>query len=269
MKKKWLFVIPLVLIVIVLLFMKKKISFMKTIPKCVFMTHKFERDELPEVVKYNMKDIESKGYEIRYYSDKDARKFIEENFHEYLDDFDTLIPGAYKADLLRLLLLYKYGGVYNDIGHNYLVPFEKFISNESLIVCKDEGLGGLPPYFLHNAFIASVPEHPMIKKAIDIVIENIRKRFYGNIALDPTGPGAFGKAFNIHFGRKDDEPINVGMFDESTKIVSHPDRVIKDIDGTDIIKTKFDNYYEIIYPGGMDKEYYADLWNQRKIYLGE
>ncbi len=249
----------------------KKISFMESnqkIPKCVFMTHKFDYENLPQVVKDNMEYIKNKGYEVRYYSDSNARKFIEENFPEYLKEYDTLIPGAYKADLLRLLLLYKYGGVYNDIGHSYLVAFEKFISDESLIVCKDQGLEGLPPYFLHNAFIASVPEHPMIKKAINVISENIGNRFYGNIALDPTGPGAFGKAFNLHFGRKDDEPINVGMFDSDTKVMNHPGVVIKDIDDTDIIKTKFDNYYEIIYPNGKDKEYYAELWNQRKIYLG-
>lgn len=239
------------------------------IPKQVFMTHKFEFDELPKIIKDNMEKIKSMNpdYEIRYYSNTDAEKFIQENYPEYLDDYKTLVPGAYKADLLRLLLLYEYGGIYNDIGHIYLQPISKFISNEKLIVCKDKGVGGIPEYYLHNAIIASVPNHPMIKKAIDVVIENIRNRFYGDIPLEPTGPGAFGKAFNIHFERTVETPIDTGMFDHETKILNHTKDWIDDIDGTKIIKTKFDNYYETIYPGGMDKEYYRDLWNKREIYL--
>jgi hypothetical protein len=188
-----------------------------------------------------------------------------------MGDYDTLVPGAYKADLLRLLFLYKYGGVYNDIGHKYLEPFEKFISNESLVVCKDEGEDWVPKHYLLNGFMASAQGHPMIKKSIDVVVENIRNRFYGNSAIDPTGPGAFGKAFNLHFGRKEDEPIEVGMFDENTKVIVHIGSksriIIHNIDGSDLIKTKFDNYYDIIYPEGKDKAYYGDLWSQRKIYL--
>jgi hypothetical protein len=64
--------------------------------------------------------------------------------------------------------------------------------------------------------------------------------------LDPTGSGAFGKAFNLNFGRKEDEPIEVGMFDENTKVIVHIGSksriIIHNIDGSDLIKTKFDNY---------------------------
>lgn len=257
---------------VILFYIKSKhISFMKEeIPKQIFLTSKFELENMPQKIKENIENTKSinPGYEVRYYSDSEAEKFVQENFPEYLDDYKTLVPGAYKADLLRLLLLYKYGGVYNDIGHVYLKPISKFISqNESLLVCKDEGLSNLPSYYLHNAIIASVPGHPLIKKGIDVITENIHNRFYGNNALEPTGPGAFGKAFNLHFGRKEEEPIQSGMFSEDVKIIlHHGERSITDTDEVQIINTKFDNYYEIVYPGGLNKEYYGDLWSQRKIY---
>ena len=252
--------------------MTRNISFMNNeeeITKQIFMTYKFEKDDLPQIIKDNIENTKTLNtdYEVIYYSDSDARKFIEENFPDYVDDYDTLVPGAYKADLLRLLLLYRYGGVYNDIGHVYLEPINFISSKERLVVCKDQGLQGLPSFYLHNATIAASRNHPMIKKAIDVLIENVRSRFYGNSALEPTGPGALGRAFNLHFGRKEDEPIEVGMFDSETKVINHPGHFIEDIDGKQIIKTKFDNYYETIYPEGRDKTYYSVFWDQKKIYL--
>ena len=272
MKKRWwLFVIIAVVLFVLFVLLKKNISFMKEeIPKQIFLTFKFDLNNLPQKIKDNIENTKSlnPGYEIRYYSDSDAEKFINENFPEYMDDYNTLIPGAYKADLLRLLLLYKYGGVYNDIGHVYLEPISKIIfQNDTLLVCKDQVLQGLPSFYLHNALIASSPNHQMIKKAIDVIIENVRNKFYGNSALEPTGPGAFGKAFNLYFERKEDEPINIGMFNKETKVLNHPGHFIEDTDGLKIIKTKFDNYYETVYPEGRDKTYYSVFWDKREIYL--
>lgn len=265
MKKRWwLFVIIAVVLFVLFVLLKKNISFMKEeIPKRIFLTSKFELENLPQTIKDNIDNTKllNPGYEVRYYSDSDAEKFINENFPEYISDYKTLVPGAYKADLLRLLLLYKYGGVYNDIGHVYLQQIN--YQNETLVVCDH---GGNPTHYLYNAIIACISGHPMIKKAIDLLIENIRNRFYGNSALEPTGPGIFGKAFNLHFGKKENEPINVGMFNDKTKVLHFREGFIEDTDKKQLIKTKFDNYYETMY-NDKSSEYYGDLWNQKKIYL--
>lgn len=241
-----------------------------TIPKYIFITYKVEYSELPEIIINNIEKIKllNPKYEIKYYSDTQAEKFINQYFPEYLNDFKTLIPGAYKADLLRLLLLYKYGGIYNDIGHVYLESIDKFISyNDQLIVCKDDGGGWDNTYHLHNAFIASVPCNSFIKTGIDVIISNIRNRFYGKNPLEPTGPGALGKAFNIHFKRKENEYIYVGALNSNIKVFNHPSsEFITNEKGIKIIKTKFDNYYDIIYPEGRPKSYYGNLWEQKNIY---
>lgn len=268
--KAWILFLSLgvFLMLLLLLFRRRR----QEIPKQIFLTHKVEYDDLPQVMKENIENTKrlNPGYEIRYYSDSDAEKFIREHFPEYLDDFRVLVPGAYKADLLRLLLLYTYGGVYNDIGHMYLRPIDTFIpTGTKLLVCKDIGFPHWPEYYLHNAIIASTPGHSMIKKAIDVLVENVRNRFYGNTILDPTGPGAFGKAFNLHFGRNENEAIMPGMFDLETKVINHIGaETILDTDTgeTRIIRTKFDNYYDIAYPGKNRSQYYSNLWFQRKIY---
>lgn len=238
------------------------------IPKQVFLTYKDDYENLPEIIKSNIEYTKNRNpeYDIKYYSDNEAEIFIKENFPQYLEHYKTLIPGAYKADLLRLLLLYKYGGVYNDIGHKYLVPIDNVIGSESLLVCKDNPYRqDLPGYYLHNAIIGSTPEHPMIKKAIEVIVENIENELYGENPLEPTGPGALGKAFNIHFKRNHNEKINVGMLDDDTKIIIFiGNESILDTKGRIIIKTKFENYYNIVYTN--ENQRYGYLWNNKNIY---
>lgn len=237
------------------------------IPKQVFLTYKEEYESLHDVIKKNIETMKKNNpdYEVRYYSDKDAEKFINENFPQYTNHYEKLVPGAYKADLLRLLLLFKYGGVYNDIGHLYLVPINKILSNHELVLCKDSGDPNNKNYYLHNAFIASIPENPLIQEAINVVIKNIESDYYGDSCLEPTGPGALGRSYNIYFGNKEYDDIKPGIY-EKTKILIHTgNKKIKDLNGKDIINTKFENYYEIVY-NDSTKKHYPELWFQRQIY---
>jgi hypothetical protein len=79
-----------------------------------------------------------------------------------------------------------------------------------ILLCKDNPTReDLPGYYLHNAIIASVPQHPMIKTAIDVIVENIESKFYGNNPLEPTGPGALGKAFNTYYKRSINTKKNI------------------------------------------------------------
>lgn len=231
------------------------------IPKNIFTTSQFDKNNLPSEIQNNLNNTIKMNpeYKLFYFSDTDAEQFITSEFPEYINDYKSLVPGAYKADLLRLLLLYKFGGIYNDIGHVYLQPLNKILNGESLLLCKDKVYN----YFLHNAIIGSIPNHPMIAKAIDVLINNVRNRYYGDDPLFPTGPGAFGKAFNLYLKREEDETIHKGIFDDNITILYFPGTYIQDIDGNNIIKVKFDNYSNVMYS---DRPKYGELWYSRKIY---
>ena len=54
-------------------------------------------------------------YDILYYDDESALEFLKAELPYAVDAYTRLVPGAYKADLLRYCLLYKYGGVYSDL----------------------------------------------------------------------------------------------------------------------------------------------------------
>jgi mannosyltransferase OCH1-like enzyme len=55
-------------------------------------------------------------WEYKFYDDEDAKAFLSLHFPgEISEAFNAIIPGAFKADLLRYCLLFIYGGVYADV----------------------------------------------------------------------------------------------------------------------------------------------------------
>ena len=58
------------------------------------------------------------------FDDNDCLEFIKNNYDEnVLNAYNSLIPGAYKADLWRYCILYKKGGLYLDIKYRPLDNF--------------------------------------------------------------------------------------------------------------------------------------------------
>src|SRR5574343_186262 len=188
----------------------------KTIPKILYRTSEFEIDKLPPEIFNVLKKTKEKAvsYIQVYFDPRGRTQFIKDNFPQFLKYYRVLNPGAYRADLLRLLLIYKYGGIYNDIGSTYYLNIGTFIeNNDELIITKDY-VDYVKPvkYGISNAFIGSHGEHPIIKFFIEWVLRNIQNKYYGVNALDITGPMALGKAFNTFFGNKMNKEIKSGNF---------------------------------------------------------
>merc|ERR1712008_630855 len=72
-----------------------------------------------------------------------------------------------------------------------LQPFDRIFPQDM------EWFSVLDRLYMHTAFIASVPGHPWLARAVDVVLENVRQQHYGNSPLDPTGPGTLGVACNL------------------------------------------------------------------------
>lgn len=65
-----------------------------------------------------------------------------------------------RADILRLEILYRYGGVYVDTDLECLRPLDDVIGDERFVgVC-------LKPGRVTNTFIASAPGHPLLERAL-------------------------------------------------------------------------------------------------------
>jgi mannosyltransferase OCH1-like enzyme len=206
-------------------------------------------------------DRENPEYQQVYFDDNDCREFIADHYSEYLSDYDVIIPGAYKADVFRLLFLYYYGGIYNDSSQRYLVPVKDLVDSKMIVLVNDLDCRGF-----FNAFMASPPQHPLIKKMIDLVIDNVRNRFYGDDVLDITGPHALRKAVLEYYSLPDDFDFHqINEYNEM--IIYHylDYSFIYNEFGT-IIQTKFEDYNEKVYLR-TGKIKYADAWFERNVYL--
>ena len=69
--------------------------------------------------------------EYHIYEDEEIVDVIKENFaKDVIEAYTCLIPFAFKADLARYCLLYKYGGLYSDLSYLHLgqISLEKRLS---------------------------------------------------------------------------------------------------------------------------------------------
>lgn len=117
--------------------------------------------------------------------------FIEEKFsQEVLRAFLELKPYAYKADLARYCVLYEYGGIYADLSYYFLrsLPMDA----RRVVVFRDFMWSS--PWDVSNGVFSVPPRHKALEVAIQMVCANVRRGYYGNTPLCPTGPALFGKA---------------------------------------------------------------------------
>ena len=155
------------------------------IPLKIFQT--WHTKDLPQKMLENVESLKKQNPRFEHYlfDDNDCREFIKNNFDEQvLNAYDTLIPGAYKADLWRYCVLYIHGGIYMDIKLNCINGFKLIELTEKNHYVKDR-VGLLSIY---NALMACQKGSPLLWKAIYKVVMNVNKRFYGSNPLEPTGP---------------------------------------------------------------------------------
>lgn len=188
------------------------------------------------------------SYKYIIFDDEQCRKFIKNNFQPIvLRTFDTLIPGAFKADLFRYCYLYKEGGVYTDIDNICLAPLDNIIAKtDSFVSVKDR-----PPSTILNAFMAGHKGNPVLHDCIKQIVYNVTHRVYfdtGRSLLDAltyTGPRCLGIALNKYLNRN----INTDFKEGNFEINNMPFKLFNFIrfpyimcNNTRIIKMKYEGY---------------------------
>jgi len=137
-------------------------------------------------------------WEHRLYGLVSLREFIANNFDaEVLKAYDKLKPYAYKADLGRYCLLYRLGGWYFDVSVRLVTAINPALDVEALAY-RDIQKNSGTCWACSNAILYSKKGNEVFQIAIEQVVQNCRKEYYGITPLCPTGPTLLGRAFAVH-----------------------------------------------------------------------
>jgi mannosyltransferase OCH1-like enzyme len=169
-----------------------KDSYDSIIPLNIYQTW-FTKNLQPKM-KENCENLQRINSEFSYYlyDDNDCYEFIKNNFDSnVLYAYNSLIPGAYKADLWRLCILYINGGIYLDIKFKCVNNFKLIAFTEKEFFLRDKN-----PVDVYNGLIISKPKNEILLKAIYKIVENVQNKNYGKNCLEPTGPHLLGNFFS-------------------------------------------------------------------------
>jgi len=255
----FLFVIVFLTIIIYFSYIRynSKEHFENKIPLNLFNT--WETHELLPKMKENVEKLKEKNPEFNYYlyDDHECREFIKNNFDEsVVNAYDSLIPGAYRADLWRYCILYIYGGVYMDIKFCTINDFKLIDLTDKEYFVRDLESSGSGIY---QAFIVTMPGNKKLYNAIQKIVENVKNKFYGERAISPTGPLLLVQEFT------QEELDNLAPL----KICENgwPEKLRICMNGKPIIEC-YKEYYEEQrkYHSLNGKVLYAEYWEAKNIY---
>lgn len=145
-----------------------------------------------------------------WFNDLDCKRYMRKQPYEVYQAYQRLRPGAFKADLFRLCILYETGGVYVDCEATPCVSLREMmfgirLPHDKMFIAPLDRRG------IHNGFMITSPRHPFLAACIQYIVDNVRNETYYDDDLAITGPVALSISINRYLGRVDDAPFQTGL----------------------------------------------------------
>ena len=229
-----------------------KNNYNSIIPLDIYQTW-FTKD-LPPKMRERVELIKAQNPRFTHhlYDDNDCREFIQTHFKpDVLNAYNRLIPGAYKADLWRLCVLFINGGIYMDIKFCCVNGFRLIELTEREHFVKDR-----PHNSIYNALMVCKKGNIFLYHSIRRIVENVKNNYYGETPLSPTGPKMLGAVMiNNKLG------VNLDMihYDGGGYIIYK---------NVFVISTEYPEYNNErnVQNNKINKKRYDKMWEERNIY---
>jgi mannosyltransferase OCH1-like enzyme len=236
-------------------------QYKQEIPKIIFQTGNSKK--FKNILHFNsiISFIEfNPEYTYIYFDNNDCRRFLKNNFSDEINyAYDLLVPGAFKADLIRYCFLYNMGGCYFDCKQIIRCPIRYFLKNDAtLILCND-----IIKEALLNAVIFSTKSNIVLEKTIKDCVYNIIQKKMDEV-LNVTGPLFFYKSIknlinNENIILQNNRPPN--NFNDYTN--DYYNNNITFIKNKKIVLNRF---YKGYYNNYLHVDHYGKLWEKNEIY---
>lgn len=188
----------------------------------------------------------------KFFNNDDVEHFISDSFPRLLDTYNSVKPGAYKADMFRALYIYKNGGLYFDCKQILFASLTSLLEKRYLFVRDTYVFKN----YVYNAFLYS--KEPLLDVYRNYLIQmviNIHNRNYCDDPLSISGPGLFGRYVNASMCIDMNNTMD-SLYDWSRSYIA--------LDGKVLIKNTYNDYYnENNY---ISKGHYGHMWSNKQVY---
>tara|TARA_Y100000361_G_scaffold143314_1_gene150217 strand:+ start:119 stop:889 length:771 start_codon:yes stop_codon:yes gene_type:complete len=252
---KFILIFLLLLILINLVCYKKRN--VNVIPKHVYQT--WRDSNIPKNIEEGMISLRKKNPELEFhfFDDNACRDFIEKYFgNRVLNAYNTLIPGAYKADLWRYCIMYIKGGIYIDIKYDTVDDFKlNTLTDQEYYIRDIHAIKiGYGEEYVYNALLVSKPGNEIYKKCIDRIVKNVENRDYCKNDLDITGPSLLKTILD-----ENEKYLKTRKYNYEYKHIENGD--IYNNEKLILKIHKRDEYYKTL-----KNNSYGVLWNKKQVF---
>lgn len=128
------------------------------------------------------------------FTDHDMERFINENFNiQIVECYHRLNIMVAKVDFWRYLILYHSGGIYIDMDSTITGSLDELIHNDDHEVVSAES----NDLFFVQWGLVFQKHHPILKRVIELIVDNITFNKYPNDIHKMTGPSIYTEAVNF------------------------------------------------------------------------
>lgn len=160
-------------------------------------------------------------WEYVFWDDEDNRKLVVSNFPEFLPIFDSYLYPIQRADAVRYMILYTYGGIYADMDLYCKKPIDKlFYDDADVYLLKSPNAGTIT-----NCFMASKKGAKFWLYVIQVMTERARNPSplwvsKHIIIMNTTGPAMLQSAYDEFINVS--SPLNSNNFKGIKGVLSTP-----------------------------------------------
>ena len=138
------------------------------------------------------------------WTESHRQTFIQQHLGlDKLELYKHLVPGAYRADLFKYVVMYYIGGIYSDV--DAFLKLNLSIQDGVFSTGATMAIDSNPRKLLPGALLISPPANPLFICAIGEVLDHSSNRYYPgedpSSSLDVSGPGVLGECVRHLLGQ--------------------------------------------------------------------
>jgi mannosyltransferase OCH1-like enzyme len=140
---------------------------------------------------YNELKAANPGYDVKLWTLPVCRQFVQRYYPAYEKDIFSVPRPVMMVDILRLLIVYHYGGIYWQYGSKQLVDMDQFLPKKNVklfteIILSDEFANEMRKEPIRNGqpeeklrvgtqLFSAIPRHPYLLELFKTTIQNTQK----------------------------------------------------------------------------------------------